>query len=159
MALERAVSDNAKLVAGSGPKPTASSNHHPFRVYIADNFHFMDPDDPPYLHGSFPTLEAAIGFCKGRVDEDLEGLRNPSSSTSTRPHTAAELYSLYCSFGEDPWISGPGTGVLFSGWDYAKERCAELLSPPRAEAHAGPVVDAAGARRAYGWLRFLRWPR
>jgi hypothetical protein len=124
------VSDNAKLVAGSGPKsPTASS---PFRVYISDNFHQHDPDEHPYLQGSYPTLEAAIALCKRMVDDDLEGLRNPSSSTSTRPHSAAQLYSMYCMFGEDPWISGPGPGVLFSGWDYAKERCAELFAPATA---------------------------
>jgi hypothetical protein len=142
-------------MVGSGPKPTTSSNL--FHVYVADNFHYMDPDDPPYHHSSYATLEAAIAFCKRRVDEDLEGLRNPTGATSTRPRDAAELYSLYCSFGEDPWISGPEPGVLFSGWDYAKERCAELLGPPGSKAHAGPVV-AADARGAQGWLRFLRWP-
>jgi hypothetical protein len=158
MAVERAVSDNAKLIAGSGPKPRASSDH-PFLVYISDNFHQHDPDEHPYLQGRYPTLEAAIAFCKRRVDEDLESLRNPGDATSTRPRDAAHLYSLYCSFGEDPWISGPGPGVLFSGWDYAKERCAELLSAPRAETDAGSVVDAAETPRAHGWLRLFRWPR
>jgi hypothetical protein len=143
-------------MVGKGPKPTDLSNL--FNVYISDNFHYMDPEDPPYHHSSYATIEAAIAFCKRRVDADLENLRNPRDATSTRPADAAHLYRMYCMFGEDPWISGHGSdGVLFSGWSYAKERCAELLGPPGPKADASPVV-AADARGAQGWLRFLRWP-
>jgi hypothetical protein len=119
------LNDTETLAAGSGPRRPDSSNQ--FHVYISDNFHMHDPDEHPYLHSSYPTLEAAIAFCKRRIDEDLEGLRNPREATSTRPQDAAELYSMYCMFGEDPWISGPGSGsILFSGWGYAKQRCSEL---------------------------------
>jgi hypothetical protein len=116
------LNDKAKLVAGSGPKPTASSNQ--FEVLIADNFHFMDPDDPPYKHSSYPTLEAAIAFCKRRIDEDLKEFAKPGRSE-------AEIYRHYCMFGEDPYVVGPCEGVLFSGWSYAKLRCDEMFAPPR----------------------------
>ncbi len=34
----------------------------------------------------------------------------------------------YTSFGEDPFIIGPGD-YRFSAWDYAKERCSILCAP------------------------------
>jgi hypothetical protein len=48
--------------------------------------------------------------------------------------TAEQLYSQFTAFGPDPYImgSGPEASIQFSGWDYAKKRCAEIcaIAPP-----------------------------
>ncbi len=115
------LNDKTPLVDGSGPEPTAPLNQ--FHVYIADNFHYppFEPGDEPYKHSSYPTLEAAIAFCKKRLDEDLARITNHYSS-------AEQMYDQYVNFGEDPFIVGPVKGPLFSGWTYAKQRCAEIYA-------------------------------
>ena len=92
-----------------------------FNVIVADNFHYMDESEN-YVHGTFATLEEAIAAAKRIVDEYLASAYKPGLS-------AAELYHSYVNFGEDPYIAAEGqSGVLFSAWDYARERCAEMCS-------------------------------
>ena len=46
--------------------------------------------------------------------------------------SAAELFTSYALFGEDPFIvatPAEGTDVLFSARDYASRRCDELCAP------------------------------
>jgi hypothetical protein len=59
--------------------------------------------------------------CRTLVDQWLAENHKPGM-------TGLELYSLYTSFGEDPFIlGGEGGGEpIFSAWTYAKE-CAETL--------------------------------
>lgn len=50
-----------------------------------------------------------------------------------RVMTAAALYSQFTGFGPDLYIIGqpPAGSIKFSGWDYAKQRCAEICGSPR----------------------------
>ncbi|ABU56442.1 hypothetical protein [Roseiflexus castenholzii] len=96
----------------------------PFRVIVADNVRFMDEREN-YEYGTFDGLEAAIAAAKQIVDECLESAYTPAMS-------AADLYQHYVNFGEEPYIIAEGfSGVLFSAWDYARERCAFMCSPDR----------------------------
>jgi hypothetical protein len=94
----------------------------PFKVFIDDNFHYMD-EDARITRGEFETLEAAIEVCKKIVNDCLEYAYTPGTS-------AEKLYEYYTTFGEDPWISG-ADGVPFSAWDYAKQRCVEICNAAR----------------------------
>jgi hypothetical protein len=81
-----------------------------FTVYVDDNYHFMDEDER-YTLGVFDTEEEAIKAAKAVIDEFL--LKNISDTKS-----AEKLYEGLCIYGEDPWISPPGS---FHAWDYAKK--------------------------------------
>ena len=97
-----------------------------FKVIVADNFHYMDESEN-YEHGTFASLELAIEAAKRIVDEYLV-------SAYTSGMSAAELHHSYVSFGEDPYIVAEGaTGVLFSAWTYARERC-DVMCPPDKQA-------------------------
>jgi len=87
---------------------------------IDDNFHYMD-EDYRYEDGVFETEAEAIAAAKAIVDDFLISNRKPRMS-------AEELYRFYTAFGDDPFIVGPERGVLFSAWDYAKERCRQLAN-------------------------------
>lgn len=92
-----------------------------FRVLVDDNFHYMDEDER-YELGTFPTLDAAIEAAKAVVDDYL------THALAQKPGMSAdELFASYASFGEDPFVVGPGlNGVPFSARDYARKRCQEL---------------------------------
>jgi hypothetical protein len=106
----------------------------PFKVIVADNFHYMDESES-YEYGTFDSLELAIEAAKRIVDEYLASAYNSSMS-------AAQLYHSFVSFGEDPYIvAEEGTGVLFSAWDYARERCA-VLCPPDNDSAGNAERDA-----------------
>ncbi len=91
-----------------------------YTVMVDDNFHYMDERERWEL-GTFATLDEALVACRTLVDRWLAENHKPSM-------TGAELYSLYTSFGEDPFIlSGEGGRESnFSAWDYAKDRAEAL---------------------------------
>ena len=94
-----------------------------YKVFIDDNFHYMDESER-YLLGEFPTLAEAIEVAKKVVNDYLLSAYKPGM-------TAQELCASYTSFGEDPFIINTLTregGVLFSAWDYATLRCNEICS-------------------------------
>ena len=91
----------------------------PFKLIVADNFHYMDESEN-YEYGTFDSLELAVAAAKRIVDHYLATAHTPGMS-------AAELYHSYTSFGEDPYIVGER--VRFSAWDYAREQC-DLMCPP-----------------------------
>ncbi len=94
----------------------------PYTLMIADNYHYMDPDEIAKGE-TFETLEGAIEAAKAIVEEFLERGFEPGM-------TAEALFRGYTMYGEDPYILSPGTGkVPFSAWDYAKKRCEELCPP------------------------------
>ncbi len=96
----------------------------PFRVYVDDNYHYMDESER-YLHGEFASLDEAVAAARRIVDDYL------ASALGDSP-TADGLMASYCSFGEDPFIIADppvGHGVLFSAREYARQRCRELFPP------------------------------
>lgn len=95
-----------------------------YKVMVDDNFHYMD-EDARSEHGTFATLEEAVAACRALVDRSLR--------TSWKPGMSADaLYEQYVAFGDDPFIvAPPGTAsgvVLFSAWDYARERAKEICA-------------------------------
>ena len=110
--LERAFDEAAETLEA------ALLEQAPWTVHVDDNFHYMDEDER-YLLGYFESYDSAEDACRKIVDRFLD--RQTAS-------TADELYRLYTSFGEDPWISGPKVdGRSFSAWGYARKRSQELL--------------------------------
>jgi len=103
-------------VKRSSGKAASGPAERPYAVFVDDNFHYMNEDER-YKDGNYATLEEAISKCQRIVDDFLEGEYKPGMPS-------AELYDRYCSFGEDPFIRGPGCD--FSAWDYARQRCDEL---------------------------------
>ena len=93
----------------------------PYRILIADNFHFMD-EDAQYEEGEYAKAEEAIKHCMDIVDDYLVSAYQPGM-------TASELWESYTLFGEDPSILSVGKPkVCFSAWDYAKGRCDALCA-------------------------------
>ena len=131
------MNDKTKLVAGSGAKPTASSNQ--FIVKVADNFHYMDEDET-YTKATYATYAAAVQACADIVHASLLHLAKPGMS-------GAELYDHYKDFGEDPYVVGAGPGYQpFSSRTYAKYLCESWPAPnpspnskPRREPAAQPA--------------------
>jgi hypothetical protein len=90
-----------------------------YRVLVDDNFHFMDKSER-YELGLYATLETAIEAAREVVDSFLE-------SEYRSGMTASQLYQLYVTFGEDPFIQAPEQiRAPFSAWDYARQRCEDL---------------------------------
>ena len=91
----------------------------PFKVIVADNFHYMD-ESKNYELGTFDTLDEAISASRRIVDQCLE-------SAYKQGIPALELFKGYLMFGEDPYIvSSEVEGILFSARDYARQKCEEL---------------------------------
>ncbi|HEY2115347.1 MAG TPA: hypothetical protein VGJ51_09665 [Candidatus Angelobacter sp.] len=88
-----------------------------YTVFVDDNFHYMDESER-YKLAEFDDCASAVTACKKIVDEFL---------TRCGAKTDTELYNLYLTFGEDPWISSQDSECKFSAWDYARERAKELI--------------------------------
>ena len=88
----------------------------PWKVLVDDNFDHGESSLTPVW--AYDTLDEAIADCKARVDRWLMSQLEPGMG-------AKQLYDSYTTYGDDPWILGPppSKGVLFSAWDYARERC------------------------------------
>ncbi len=89
----------------------------PYTVFVDDNFHYMDESER-YKLGEFEDCASAVAACKQIVDEFLN---------TCDAKTDAELYHLYVTFGEDPWISSTDSECEFSAWNYARERAKEIV--------------------------------
>lgn len=90
-----------------------------FTLRVADNFHYMDPDES-YVHGTYDTWEAAVAKAKQIVDSCIAEYHKPGMS-------ADEVFHMYTSFGDDPSVHPTPEGrEYFSGWNYARERCRAL---------------------------------
>ena len=88
-----------------------------FEVTVSDNY-----NRETYSAGVFPSYKEAIAQCKKIVDEWLDHALKQNAEM-----TAAQLYKGYRQYGEDPWVAPPRGAKRFSAWDYAREKCIELL--------------------------------
>ena len=96
----------------------SSNNKIRFEVFVDDNFHYQDESER-YKQGEYDTYEEAVKACKEIVGGELSHLNLNRLS-------AAELYSAFTSFGEDPFIRPTPEGERFSAWEYARQRCEEI---------------------------------
>lgn len=98
-----------------------------YQVFVDDNFKFMDEDER-VTHGVFESAEEAVAACRAIVDEWLASAFEPGMSSEA-------LWQRYMHFGDDPFIvpvDPKGCPVVFSGWDYAHQRCSDFAtSQPR----------------------------
>lgn len=88
-------------------------------VQVDENSHYMDESER-YEQGRYSDCEAAITVCKRIVDDFL--VANGGGAK-----TAEELFRTYTLFGDDPFIMTADPACRFSAWDYARQRCADLL--------------------------------
>jgi len=92
----------------------------PYIVLVDDNIHYMDESER-YELGRFATLADAIEVCRRLTMESLEHLYQPGMS-------AEALYDHYVSFGDDPFVVGPGqTEPPFSARKFAKSAAALVV--------------------------------
>ena len=99
----------------------------PYRVTIADNFHYIDESE--YSDGGeFDTYEQALAKARSVVNDSLRAQWEAGI-------TADELMARYCQFGEDPFIV-PAAEPRFSARDYAREQ-AEAIRDERERYAAG----------------------
>ena len=91
----------------------------PYVVMVDENWYYMDESER-YEQGRYPDCAAALAVCKTMVDDFL-------ATSGGGATTAAELFAIYTMFGEDPFIVSTDPSCEFSAWDYARQRCAEIL--------------------------------
>jgi hypothetical protein len=96
-----------------------------YTVLVDENAHYRDESER-YEHGTFETYDEAVAACQHIVDAFLARQYQPGM-------TAEELYGLYTSFGDDPFIRSDGAAPgapssIFSAWEYARLRCALLCT-------------------------------
>jgi hypothetical protein len=94
------------------------AKEHKYKVMVDDNFHYMSERER-FQAGEYGRCEEATAECKRIVDSFLERAHKEGM-------TAEELMKSYMSFGEDPFIISDDADCVFSAWNYAKQRCAEL---------------------------------
>jgi hypothetical protein len=112
-----------KDAAGKQPLPQG------YRLFVDDNFHYMDEDERTCL-GEFITYEEALETAKKIVEDSV---------AKTAGADPLALYKAYTDFGEDPFIIPFGGASppesKFSAWAYAKSY-AEQLASARAQKSA-----------------------
>ena len=133
-----------KTILHSNSISSEKANHvenredFPFKVFIDDNFNYMDENER-YQIGEYETEEEAISVCKQVVDDYLLSSYEPSM-------TAEQLLENYVNFGDDPFIRGGGTENSFSAWDYAKTRvfeiCEAASQPIKNESNKAKILDS-----------------
>jgi hypothetical protein len=107
-----------------------------YTVMIDDNFHSMEPGER-WDYGAYSTQEEAVAICRHLVDCSLLEQYKPGMS-------ATELYELYASFGDDPFIvtiGGSGETAPFSARDYARERADMLAAEGRLPGFDPPAMS------------------
>lgn len=102
-----------------------------YKVLVDDNFHYQDESER-YALGEFESYELAEIACRRIVDDFLR-------SHYREGMTDDELYNIYTSFGEDPFIvPRMDADARFSAWTYAKAQCKNICS-----ANIDPVNSAS----------------
>lgn len=107
----------------SGSRPRRETPR--YRVFVDDNYHFMEPG-AKRTAGAFGTWEEAVAACRRIVDASLAELVEPGMS-------AGALLGKYKMFGDDPYVIGEPAPERFSAWSYAERRCAEICGEEAGE--------------------------
>lgn len=104
----------------SPPKVIPRKNR--YEVFIDDNYHALDESERVF-HAAYNSCEEAVAGCKKIVDDFLQ-------EEFKKGMTAEGLYDQYKFGGPDPFIVEKGgsstSDVIFSAWNYAKQRCKEI---------------------------------
>jgi hypothetical protein len=103
----------------------------PYSVIVYENSHYMDESES-YTHGEFETADDALHAAKKLVDDELNSLFTPGMPPE-------DLYRQFVTFGVDPVIV-PTLEEKFSAWDYAKERCLVICTPPPEDGPSIPTI-------------------
>lgn len=89
---------------------------HGYRVYVDDNFHYMDKSEC-WVLGDYATYEEALAASRKIVEDFFED-GDPCTPSK-------EAYQAYIMMGDDPYIiplgAAPWPSTRFSAWGYAKE--------------------------------------
>ena len=86
-----------------------------YKVFVDDNFNFMNEDEG-YILGEYSSEEEAVIACKRVIDDFLNHNLTAGSSSE-------EVCDKWSSFGEDPWLQEGD----FSSLKYAKTRSKEII--------------------------------
>lgn len=128
-----------------------------YKVYIDDNFHYMDEDERVFRKG-FNTYEKAVAECKRIADRSLLWVKY---STYPKPRTPEELYKAYTSFGDDPFIKPLDDNKRFSAWSYAESRVTEIMNarePIKWPTFSWPTLKRSPKPKRswyFSWLDFV----
>ena len=99
-----------------------------FKVYIDDNFHYMDESER-YAVGSYYSLEEAIEKCQEITIRSLEDLYEEGI-------TPEKLSAQWSMFGDDPFIVGGEGSVPFSARKFiTPELCQTIIEAHQTETH------------------------
>jgi hypothetical protein len=91
-----------------------------FKIFVDDNFHYMDESER-YAAGSYNSLEEAIGQCKELTIKSLKDLYEKGI-------TPEKLQTQWLMFGEDPYVFGGSGAVPFSARKFVSiELCKEII--------------------------------
>ena len=90
-----------------------------YRVYVDDNYHYMDEGER-YAVGSYSLLEEAIERCKEITIKSLEDLIEKGI-------TPEKLHAQWSMFGEDPFIVGGDGKVPFSARKFITTELCEII--------------------------------
>ena len=87
-----------------------------YRVFVDDNFHYMDEEEAYFLSEVFSDEASAVSRAKGIVEECCADVKYDVST--------------YKGFGDDPLVVPPDGHARsgFSAWSYAEEVCAAKSS-------------------------------
>jgi len=86
------------------------------QIIFDDLFHNVDPLER-YSITVFGGVRSGVRDAKRAINDDLKGIVEANPGITPR-----ELFSMWCSFGEKPTVSGSG----FDAYDYAKKRAQRL---------------------------------
>ncbi len=89
-------------------------------VKVDDNYHYMDETER-YEGNCYSNAEEAISECKRIVIESLESFYKKGID-------ANKLLSQWAMFGDDPFICGPESKVLFSAREFVTgDLCSQII--------------------------------
>ena len=91
-----------------------------YKIYVDDNYHYMDKSER-YSVGSYDSLEEAVNKCKEITIKSLKGFYEKGITPET-------LSAQWAMFGEDPYVFGGDGTIPFSARKFiSTELCKEII--------------------------------